>query len=245
MLTVAIFLALALGLQPFSAAQPTTEDIVETGRLLVLLLDAGRVTIANKQPLLNDPKKGNKGYTPAVFEQELAENFRQRTGLDLFTLQQSAVPELAKELLPSLVVASKKAVGDVQHIINLEGIGFKGFIPATFGTIVASTFRSYTQVYLRQTMDPPRNPRNSPDDFERRVLTRLANPASPRQKDGIVSEVVDGGKAVRVLLPLYYQKACLACHGEPKGERDITGYPKEGAKEGDFGGAISVKLEIP
>jgi hypothetical protein len=56
---------------------------------------------------------------------------------------------------------------------------------------------------------------------------------------------VNGGKAVRVMLPLYYQKACLACHGEPKGERDLSGYPKEGAKEGDLGGAISVKLQVP
>jgi len=208
-------------------------------------MDAGRVTIANKQPVLNDPKKGKKNYPPTVFEKELAENFQQRTGLNLLTLQQSAAPELAKQLLPALVLASKKAVGDVQHVINLEGVGFKGFIPAVFGTTVANTFRSYTQVYLKQTMDPPRNRYNAPDDFERRMLARFAEPTYPRRQDGVVSELVDGGKAVRVLLPLYYQKACLGCHGEPKGERDITGYQKEGAKEGDFGGAISVKLQMP
>jgi hypothetical protein len=59
----------------------------------------------------------------------------------------------------------------------------------------------------------------------------------------MVSEVMDGGKSVRVLLPLFYDKACLSCHGEPKGQRDISGYPKEGAKEGDLGGAISVKID--
>jgi hypothetical protein len=51
------------------------------------------------------------------------------------------------------------------------------------------------------------------------------------------------GKSVRILLPLFYDKACLICHGEPKGQRDISGYPKEGAKEGDLGGAISVKID--
>ncbi|HLF85664.1 MAG TPA: histidine kinase, partial [Nitrospiria bacterium] len=30
----------------------------------------------------------------------------------------------------------------------------------------------------------------------------------------------------------------------PKGEKDISGYAKEGAKEGDLGGAISVKLAV-
>ena len=48
---------------------------------------------------------------------------------------------------------------------------------------------------------------------------------------------------MRVLLPLFYEKACLSCHGQPKGERDITGYSREGAKEGELGGAISVKIE--
>jgi general secretion pathway protein A len=46
------------------------------------------------------------------------------------------------------------------------------------------------------------------------------------------------------MLPLYYNKACLDCHGEPKGQRDITGYPREGGKEGELGGAISVKLPL-
>jgi len=50
---------------------------------------------------------------------------------------------------------------------------------------------------------------------------------------------------VRVLLPLFYGKDCLSCHGTPKGERDVTGYPREGAKEGDLGGAISVKIPRP
>ncbi|MGH7205242.1 MAG: c-type heme family protein [Nitrospiraceae bacterium] len=49
---------------------------------------------------------------------------------------------------------------------------------------------------------------------------------------------------MRVLLPLFFGKNCLNCHGGPKGERDISGYPKEGGKEGDLGGAISVKLNL-
>jgi hypothetical protein len=36
----------------------------------------------------------------------------------------------------------------------------------------------------------------------------------------------------------------LSCHGEPKGQPDVSGYKKEGAKEGDLGGAISVKVPL-
>jgi general secretion pathway protein A len=49
-------------------------------------------------------------------------------------------------------------------------------------------------------------------------------------------------RSTRVLLPLFYTKQCLFCHGKPKGELDISGYEKEGYREGDLGGAISATL---
>ena len=53
---------------------------------------------------------------------------------------------------------------------------------------------------------------------------------------------VKGRPAYRVLVPEYYSAGCLTCHGEPKGEIDVTGYPKEGGALGDLGGVISVTL---
>lgn len=53
---------------------------------------------------------------------------------------------------------------------------------------------------------------------------------------------MDGKSAYRVLVPEYYSAGCLACHGEPAGEIDITGYPKEGGREGDLGGVISISI---
>jgi Protein of unknown function (DUF3365) len=46
------------------------------------------------------------------------------------------------------------------------------------------------------------------------------------------------------MMPIYYLQACLVCHGEPKGEWDISGYPREGAHEGDLAGAISVRIPL-
>jgi hypothetical protein len=51
-----------------------------------------------------------------------------------------------------------------------------------------------------------------------------------------------GRPAYRVMVPEYYAASCLTCHGGPKGEMDITGYPKEGASENDLGGVISITL---
>jgi general secretion pathway protein A len=153
---------------------------------------------------------------------------------------------MAKKLLPQLVEASKQTVAENQSIINKKGVGFKGFIPATFGTQAAAKFSAKAGIYLKQTTHDGllRNPANKADGFEAGVLQKFADPAYPRQGEKIVSEAADGGKTLRVMLPLFYGKGCLTCHGEPKGEKDISGYKKEGAKEGDLGGAISVKLPL-
>lgn len=237
-------LLMGIGITPATAlANP---DLVETGRLLAILLDSGRVTVGANQPLINDASKGDKGFTPEVFEKQLIEKFKARSGVDLANLQAASVPETAKTLLPELITASKKAVANNQANINRQGVGFKGFTPAHFGTQAAAEFSAKTGIYLKQTTTDAllRNPKNKADGFEVGVLKKFADASYPRQGEKIINETVEGGKAVRVLLPLFYGKACLGCHGEPKGETDISGYKKEGAKEGDLGGAISVKLPL-
>ncbi len=228
------------GLSP--AAALADSEMVEAGRLLAVLHDSGRVTVGANQLLINDPDKGDKGFTPQAFEKQVIEKFKERTKVNLADLKNERVPEAAKKLLPQLLDAMKQTVADYQPVINRKGVGFKGFIPATFGTQAAFKFRLKTGVYLKQTQNPPRNPKNTPDEFELKVLARFADPAYPRQGEKIISETVDGGKAIRVMLPLFMLKGCLPCHGEPKGEKDISGYLREGAKEGDLAGAISVKL---
>jgi hypothetical protein len=59
-----------------------------------------------------------------------------------------------------------------------------------------------------------------------------------------ISELTDAGTTLRVTMPTHYLPECLSCHGEPKGEWDISGYPKEGAHEGDIAGAISVRIPL-
>lgn len=236
-----------IGIDPILALANT--DTVETGRLLAILLDAGRVTVGANQPLINDPAKVDKGFTPEVFEKQLTEKFRERTGVDLGNLKDAKVPEMAKKLLPHLVETSKAVVADNQQIINKPGAAYKGFIPATFGTQAAAKFSAKFGAYfihLKQTTHDGllRNPKNKADDFEAVILKKLSDPAHPRQGDKVISETVEDGKIFRVMLPLYYGRGCLICHGKPKGEKDISGYTKEGAKEGDLGGAISVKLPM-
>jgi general secretion pathway protein A len=230
-----------------SAVAENESTVRETGRLLAVLLDVGRVVIGHNQLLLNDPTKGNKGFTSEVFAQQTIAAFKERTGHDLANLSVSTVPEMAKPLLARLLEESQKTVASYQTVINMSGIKYKGLIPATFGTETGTRFQSWSGVYMKQTAPDSliRNPKNKPDAFESAEMKKMSEPSFPREGGQVVSVMAEDGKAVRVLLPLFYGKDCLICHGTPKGERDVTGYPREGAQEGDLGGVISVKVPMP
>ena len=54
-----------------------------------------------------------------------------------------------------LLLASKEVVGDAQFVINQRGIGYKNFIPATFGSQAARKFSKRSKVTIKQTtLDP-------------------------------------------------------------------------------------------
>ncbi|HZC81294.1 MAG TPA: DUF3365 domain-containing protein [Nitrospiraceae bacterium] len=235
-----LFVAVQFVLAPSGWAVERAEA-EETARLLAKLLKAGRAVIEQNQLLIDDPQKGDKGLTPEVFEQQLLREFHQQTGIDLSKLHSTpasiSLPPQAKEMLPAFVLASKEVIREAQVVINQRGIGYKNFIPATYGSWAAARFSKQSHVRLKQTTLHPRNPKNEPDDYEASVLKWLAG--RPRA-ESYVSELADEGRTLRVVMPIYYQKDCLACHGEPKGDLDISGYPKEGYREGDLAGAITV-----
>lgn len=237
--TGALACALTLSAQPATAVnRPEAED---TARLLATLLDTGRIVIDRNQRLIDDQHRGDKGFTPEVFEKQLYEQFRERTGVDLAHLGAAHVPPLARDLLPALVQASKSVVADAQIVINQRGVGYKNFIPATFGSQAAARFSAKSRIRLKQTALQPRNQKNMPDEYEAAVLARLS---SRPPTSAPISELTEEGRTLRVMTPIYYEKDCLTCHGSPTGDLDISGYPKEGAREGDLAGAISVSIPL-
>ena len=236
-------IVIAFGI-PIAAGADRVET-EETARLLANLLRAGRLVIDDNQKLIDDPHRGDKGFTPSVFEQAVVKRYRDITGIDLSGLgnlpTSATLPPLAKRLLPDLLEASKEVVGDAQLVINQKGVGYKNFIPATFGSQAAARFSKRSKIRIKQTTLRPRNPKNEPDDYESSVLTWLSGRP---QAEAYVSELTDAGQTLRVVMPIYYGKDCLACHGGPKGEIDVSGYPKEGHNEGDLAGAITVTAPL-
>lgn len=228
-----------------AAFQPTFQSILEaetTARLLAILLDSGRNVIDENQALFDDPEKGEKGFTPDVFESRLREVFRLRSGIDLEEMGSSRLPNRTKDLIRKLVQVSKQIVDEAQPQINQQGVGYKGFIPAVFGSRVATRYFKSSGVFMGQRAVTPRNPSNRPDPFEQAALLEFADPTYPREK--VITEVTGGSHQLRLMLPLYATRGCLECHGEPKGAIDKTGYPREGLRLGQNAGGISVIIPI-
>ena len=221
-------------------AQALREEAEQTAQHLAALLHVGRLIVERNQTLINDPRKGDKGFTPEVFEHEVVNEFIRQTHMDLKHLP-SHLPSLAKEVLPLLLQSSKEVVADAQLVINQRGIGYKNFVPATFGSQAARKFSNRSHVKIKQTALNPRNLKNTPDAYEENVLKRLATQPA---LDTSIMEWNDNEQTLRALTPIYYSQDCLACHGEPRGILDISGYPREGAKEGDLAGAISIQIPV-
>lgn len=219
----------------------TILDLEQTARLLAILLDSGRSVINENQPLFDDPVKADKGFTPEVFQRQLAEMFRSRSGVDLADLDSARVPPAGKKWLKALLDASKKVVEEAQPDINRPAAG-SPLIPARFGSRAAGRFTERTGIRMKQTALVPRNPANAPDAVERSSLEIFAVPDYPREK--AMSEVTSKSGIFRLMFPLYMTRQCLDCHGEPKGTVDKTGYPREGLRLGQNAGAISVVIPI-
>jgi hypothetical protein len=140
-----------------------------------------------------------------------------------------------------------EVVDNNQETINAPGMGFKGFIPAVFARLVAEEFgrRAKGEAEVKVTTPPElvRNRKARPDQWESAIIkTKLLDPAWPVGQSYSDTVATNGRSAFRIMVPEYYVESCLACHGGPKGEMDITGYPKEGGKLNDLGAAISITL---
>jgi Protein of unknown function (DUF3365) len=219
-------------------------EVEQSAYLLVMLLDSARLVVDRNQTLINDRQLGEKGFTPEVFESQVIEELRMRTGVDMRSFGEASVPSLARRLLPILMQVSKETVASAQLVINQRGIAYKNFIPANFARLAASRFSAKSHIILKQVALHPRNPKNTPDFYEETVLGRWMNQPGPVQPQSESLEAAETGKIFRMMVPLYYEKHCLECHGTPAGILDISGYPREGSREGDLAGAISVLIPV-
>ena len=228
-------------------AAPDSEDLREDlliGNSLAEMLFAGETVISREQDRINDPKFGDKGLSGDALNEQAREIYRATNGIDPATVDPAS---RHGRLLRAQMDAIVEVMDANQATINAAGTGFKGFIPAVFVRLVNEAFarRAKGEAEVKATGPPDRirNRKARPDAWETDVIkSKLLAPNWPRDQAYSAAVETGGRRAFRVMVPQYYDESCLACHGSPKGEVDITGYPKEGAKLNELGGVISIIL---
>jgi Protein of unknown function (DUF3365) len=171
---------------------------------------------------------------------QVIERFKAKTRVDLS--RPNGIPQSG--LLLAMLESEREVVLEAQPIINKQGIGFKSFIPSSFARKAGQKFFAKTGIKVKLTGADYRFPGNKPDDFEAEVLRMFADPRHPKGQQYAKATMVNGKPVMRVMDPEYAGTTCLICHGGPKGERDMTGMKKEGWKEGELAGAISVVMPM-
>jgi len=221
-----------------------TESDAAIAMRLADLLRSARTVISLNQNLINDPTKGDKGLTGEKVLADAIALHKERTGEDP---RDSDPSTLEGELLRAQMDSIAAVVDENQSTINAQGVSFKGFIPAVFARLVNEKFAAKVGDQATVKVTAPenlvRNRKARPDVWETGVIeNEFLRPDWPTGQPFSELAEVSGKSAFRILVPEYYDPSCLSCHGEPAGEVDITGYPKEGGKEGDLGAAISIIL---
>ena len=227
-----------------SAPAQATDDDATIARDLAEMLRAGRSVISNNQARINDPNLDDKGLGGQQVLQQAVAIYREATGQDPSTIDPST---RRGRLLQAEMAAISEVMDSNQSTINQPGVGFKAFIPAVFGRLVSEAFNKRAPGEAEMKVTAPRelvrNRRARPDAWENEVIVQhFQAPNWPKGQPYTAMVTTGGRSSFRIMVPEYYAASCLSCHGGKKGEMDITGYPKEGAKEGDLGGVISFVL---
>ena len=118
---------------------------------------------------------------------------------------------------------------------------FKDVYCSVAGKNIAKRFSEQSDYSIRYVRDNPRSLDDEPDAFEAQALASFALGDATEYY-----EVVEDGDSVtfRYLSKLTIDRGCLQCHGQPAGEKDITGYVMEGMAEGDVAGAVSITMPL-
>ena len=241
---LAVSLAIILVSSAAIAVAPPAEGDSVIAQSLAQMLQAARTVISNNQELINNPDIGDKHLTGQVVLDQAIKSYANATHRD----PASTDPNSRQgQLMRVMMDAIKAATDDNQAAINEKGTGFKGFIPAVFARLVSENFnqmaKSDAEVKVTAPPELVRNRKARPDAWEAEIIkAKLLDPQWSKGQS--YSAVVDTNNrpAFRVMVPEYYAASCLVCHGSPKGEMDLTGYPKEGGKLGDLGAVISITL---
>lgn len=125
-----------------------------------------------------------------------------------------------------------------QHQFKLGSDGTYNLYCVVAAKSVSKIFTRDSDYVIHYTNTTTRKPDDAPDDFELAGLEAFK--ANPSLEYYYGFDEYEGARVFRYMEPVYIGESCLECHGEPAGEIDVKGYPKEGMVVGDIAGAASI-----
>jgi hypothetical protein len=174
--------------------------------------------------------------------------------------QQAGEDARAQQALTQARQLATELADEVRALLfkELEKGGYVGAVRACSEAAQENSdeFTTRTGHYARRVSLGYRNPKNSPDGYERQRLEEFDRLNREKKLDGDYFEAVreEGREYLRYMKPLVAGPMCVTCHGQkeniPAEVRAILAekYPDDratGYRAGDVRGAISVKIALP
>ncbi len=132
---------------------------------------AGRTVVSRNQDRINNPDIGDKGLDGKTVMEQALKIYQENTKTDPLLIDTSS---RHGRLLRAQMDAIAEVMDSNQKTINQPGVGFKAFIPATFGRLVNEAFAkrvgSEAEMKITAPLDLVRNRKARPDDWETEVI---------------------------------------------------------------------------
>lgn len=130
-------------------------------------------------------------------------------------------------------MAEKMRLGIIKPFDQMTPEQVVEAIPIITALQVAADKAQEAGYEFRSPKVSPRNSKNTPNELERSVLAEF--------KEGRIDhKVIIEKDHIRYFRPIRLTDECLYCHGDIKGEQDVTGGIKEGWKTGEVHGAFEI-----
>ena len=130
-------------------------------------------------------------------------------------------------------MAQKLQMGVIKPFAELDSAQILEAVPIITALQVANDKAQEAGYTFRSPKMSPRNPANAPTELESQVLAEM-------ESQKLSEKIVIEKDQIRYFKPIYLTEECLYCHGDPRGEKDVTGGIKEGWKVGEMRGAFEI-----
>lgn len=236
------------------------QDDTKLAFQLTTLFRASRAVVTKNKTLITSPKSALKGKSPEEFIKKFLKktkrNYKRSAGASFPKPDSSRAGKARASLVESISEVILKAVnGEYENKFMYSSNEYfqKGsskydnkFLPARYAVEVMSVFSSKTNGKILLKLTAPDDvlvkKSNAADDWERNVIqTVFANTGYERGTPFSEMTTYKGSSAYRQLLPEYYKKGCIGCHGSEPGQDGPNIHQSGlGSKLKALGGAISI-----